>query len=307
MRSGAQRIAVVADIHGNVPAMEAVIADLGEQSIDEILAGGDLVGRGPEGSKVVRRIRELGWRGVRGNHEDYLLGFRRQQVPEAWLHDDEWSASRWMAAELDEADIDYIDGLPLSIHADRAPRLCLVHGSPRSNCDGLGPWSTDDQLEEHLRAIDGDLLVCGHTHRPLFRRLSGGLVVNVGAVGLPFNRDHRAQYAVLHVNADGCDVEFRQIDYDVGRTIEIYRTSGFLEQGGVTARLLELELEHAAPFLVPFTKWAEVESRPIAESQLGPFLDFYDPAEPIRLFMERLNLRWGERTPPTPGRTTHGD
>ncbi len=71
------KIAVLADIHGNLPALEAVLADIDAQRPDEVLVGGDLVGRGPQGSAVVRCIRERGWRAVRGNHEDYLLGFRR--------------------------------------------------------------------------------------------------------------------------------------------------------------------------------------------------------------------------------------
>jgi putative phosphoesterase len=288
MTSGTKTIAVIADVHGNVPALEAVLDDVLRQAPDEVLVGGDLVGRGPEGSRVVRRVREMGWRGVRGNHEDYLLGFRRQDVPRAWLHTDEWSASRWMVAELTDADVAYIDSLPLSIHSLVAPNLCLVHGSPRSNNDGLGSWTTDEQLEDHLGNIDGDVLVCGHTHRSMRRELGGGLVVNTGAVGLPFNRDRRAQYAILHVGPEGCTTEFRKIGYDVARTVGVYESSGFLEHGGVTARLLRMELENAVPFLVPFTKWAEVERRPIEESQLDPFLDFYNPDEPMRTFIERL-------------------
>ena len=92
------RIAVIADIHANMPALEAVIRDIEQQEIDEVLVGGDLVGRGPQGSAVVKRIIEEGWAGVRGNHEDYLLNFRRRTVREEWLTAEEWSALRWMAA-----------------------------------------------------------------------------------------------------------------------------------------------------------------------------------------------------------------
>lgn len=286
---GSKQIAFIADIHGNVPAMEAVLADLDRRRPDEVLVGGDLVGRGPQGSKVVERIRERGWRGVRGNHEDYLLSFRRQEVPANWLHDDEWSASRWMAAELSDRDVDYIAALPLALHSRIAPAVCLVHGSPASNSEGLGSWSTGTQLTEQLGRIDGDVLVCAHTHRPMRRELSEGLVVNVGAVGLPFNRDHRAQYAMLQVDdAGNFEVEFCRVEYDLRRTVEVYESSGFLEQGGVTAQLLRMELEQAAPFLVPFTKWAESAGRPIDPSQLDAFLDFYDVDESMSVFMKKL-------------------
>ena len=91
------RLAVLADVHGNMPALEAVIEDIESHGVDEVLVGGDLVGRGPEGSLVTRRIRELGWPSIRGNHEEYVLTFRKGEVPADWLEAKEWAAARWMA------------------------------------------------------------------------------------------------------------------------------------------------------------------------------------------------------------------
>lgn len=282
------RIAVLADIHGNAPALEAVIADVRRLAPDEVLVGGDLVGRGPQGSIVVQVISELGWRSVRGNHEDYLVTLRRQGVPEEGIDREHWAAARWMADELGERELGLIASLPFSLTSNRASEVHLVHGSPRSNSEGLGPWSTDQQLEDHLNAIGGGVLVCGHTHRPLQRQLRSGLVVNVGAVGLPFNRDRRSQYVVLHSDDEGWQVEFRRIDYDLKRILAVYESSGFLRAGGVTAQLLKLELEHAAPFLVPFLKWAAILEIAPTSSQVEAFLEFYDPGESIRDFFLRL-------------------
>ena len=78
------RIAILADIHANMPAFEAVIADIEQQSPDEIIIAGDLVGRGPQGSAVVERVIELGWPSVRGNHEDYLINFFHERIPSEW-------------------------------------------------------------------------------------------------------------------------------------------------------------------------------------------------------------------------------
>jgi putative phosphoesterase len=258
------RIAVFADVHGNMPALEAVLADIAEQRVDEVLVGGDLVGRGPEGSKVVERIAALGWPCVRGNHEDYMLDFRYRRVPEEWWRLPEWSAARWMAAELGEEHAAFIDSLPLSLTSAAEPDLRVVHGSPKSTREGLGTWSSESGLRSHLDALDEDLLVCAHTHRPMVREVAGGLVVNVGAVGLPFNRDRRAQYAIFERNGqgtgvDGWQVTLRQVDYDVAEILDIYDRSGFLAAGGVTTELLRLELEHARAFLVPFVDWVEAE------------------------------------------------
>lgn len=283
------RIAVIADVHGNLPALEAVLDDLTTARVDEVLVGGDLVGRGPQGHAVVRRIESLGWPCVRGNHEDYLLGFRRGEVPDEWWLDGEWAASRWMAAELTDEDERYIDALPFTVTSELEPELRLVHGSPRSNDEGLGPWCTDRQLEGFWDLVDEPLLVCAHTHRPLIRHFDDrGLVVNVGSVGLPFNRDRRAQYAVLERRRDGWDVELRQVPYDLDEILEVYETSGFLREGDVTARLLKLELEHAVPLLVPFLQWAEVRNVPPARADVDDFLEFHTPGESLRTFFERL-------------------
>jgi predicted phosphodiesterase len=282
------KIAVISDIHGNVPALEAVVADITTQQVDEVLVGGDLVGRGPQGSEVVQQIVAQGWPSIRGNHEDYLLQFRRHEIPDGWLEADEWSASRWMAAELTEADIAYIDSLPFSMTSQLEPRLRLVHGSPKSNNEGLGPWTSDEEIEKHFESVAEPVLVCAHTHRPMEHHLEQGMVINVGSVGLPFNSDHRAQYAIIHADGPNLEVEFRQVDYDLERTLEIYESTGFLEQGGVTARLLRMELENAQPFLVPFLYWAKTLGISPSASRIDEFLRVYDPEEMIKSFVSRL-------------------
>lgn len=285
----ALRIAVLADIHGNVPALEAVLADLADQTVDEVLVGGDLVGRGPEGRAVVHRIAALGWRGVRGNHEDYLLAFHRREVPESWWHTPEWAASRFMAADLDGFSLGYAADLPFSLASQLAPHLRLVHGTPASNHEGLGPWSSDGELSASLAAVAEPLLACAHTHRSFERDVAAGRVVNVGSVGLPFNGDPRAQYGLFTVDPrGGTTVELRRVPYDRDAIFTRYQSTGFAAQGGITATLLRLELEHAVPVLVPFQRWAEATGRPLETSQVDAFLEFYQPGESLRGFFERL-------------------
>ena len=293
------RIAILADIHGNVPALEATVADIEAQQVDEVLVGGDLVGRGPQGRRVVERIRELGWPTIRGNHEDYLLSFRRGEVPENWLETDEWAASRWMAAELDDDSVRFIEALPFSIRSSLTADLLLVHGSPRSHSDGLGPWSSDEELAVHLQSIGEPILVCAHTHRQMLRQLSDGLVVNVGSVGLPFNGDRRAQYAILEAADGAWRTDLRRVEYDLEQTLAIYESSGFLRQGGITARLLKMELERAAAILVPFLEWARTEGVPATHQALDGFLEVYDPGEPLAAFFRRLRERARRRKPST--------
>lgn len=285
------RVAILSDIHGNVPALEAVLADVEQQQPDEVLVGGDLVGRGPQGSRVTELIRERGWRTIRGNHEDYLLTFRGGEIPDSWRVEEVWSAARWMAAELSADDIAYLERLPADVRSERLPEVRLVHGTPRSSNEGIGPWTSDRSMCRHLDSISESVLVCAHTHRPLERRFSTGRVVNVGSVGLPFNRDPRAQYVVLHGGGGDISTEFRRVDYDRGAIEEIYERSGFLAQGGVTSRLLLLEIRHAAPYLVPFLTWSSVKGVPQVAESIPRFLEAYDPDRQREFFDE---LRGGD-------------
>ena len=289
------RVAILSDIHGNVPALEAALADLGRQQPDEVLVGGDLVGRGPEGSRVVAIIREYGWRTIRGNHEDYLLAFRKGEIPESWRRDEVWSAARWMADELTDEDIRYLDRLPGNLCSRQLPQVRLVHGTPRANTEGIGPWSSDRSMCRHLDSIHESVLVCAHTHRPLERSFPDGQVVNVGSVGLPFNRDPRAQYVVLHAEGDIVRVEFRRVDYDRARILSIYETSGFLEAGGVTSRLLLMEIRDAVPYLVPFLSWTASQDIPQTLQAIDDFLAVYNPDRQWEFFR---NLTTEPRTAP---------
>lgn len=281
------RIAILADVHGNMPALRAVLRDLESTKPDEVLVAGDLVGRGPEGRQVVATVMEREWASLKGNHEDYLLGFLNDEVPAEWRHEKEWAASRWMADQLGPAEARFISELPPDLEPRSASGVRIFHGSPKSNNDGLGPWSSDRRLAKHLESIDETLLVCAHTHRPMDRRVTGGRVVNVGSVGLPFNGDRRAQYA-LFTHDDRWSVEFRAVDYDIDELLDVYETSGFLEAGGVTAELLSMEVRNAVPFLVPFLRWSRLlECQPDLE-RIPEFLDFYDPNEPLHDFFMRL-------------------
>jgi predicted phosphodiesterase len=272
-----RRIAVISDIHANPHALEAVIDDIERIEPDEVLVGGDLVGRGPLGARVVDVIRELGWRSVRGNHEDYTLEFRRENVSPEWLTAPQWAASRWMAAEIDDDHAAYLDELPFSLTAESDPSLRLFHGSPRSYQEGIGEWTPAEVLERHFDSIEEPLLVCAHTHRPLVAEVGDGLIVNVGSVGLPFNGDWRAQYVLFTHDSGGWEVEFRQVDYDRPSFLQTYETSGFLEHGDVSARLLKREVETARPYLVPFLKWCEFADEPPHLETLPAFLEVYDP------------------------------
>lgn len=277
------RIAILSDIHANLFALDAVIEHLADQQVDEVLVGGDLVGRGPLGSAVVERIWEKQWRGVRGNHEDYLLNFHHRRIPETWWTDPVWSASRWMSSELDAAHFDYLAALPFSLNPVSTQDLLLVHGTPLSNQEGIGTWTTEEEMAKTVEGLSpGQMLVCAHTHRPIERHHEGVTVVNTGSVGLPFNGDPRAQYVIItHEQGQSWQVDFMQVDYDREALLTYYQDSGFLALGGITSAMLYQEIIHARPFLVPYLRWAEATKEALDAASIERFLEFYDCQLPL--------------------------
>lgn len=271
------RIAILADIHGNIPALEAVIGDIADQRPDLVLVGGDLVGRGPEGSAVAERIRGLGWPCIQGNHESFLLSLRRDdplREGQTWA---DLACHRWMAQELTEEDARFIAGLPRDLPVEVGAGLRVVHGSPSSFHEGLGSWTPDEVLRGHLDTIPEPALVCAHTHRPFARHLGEQLVVNVGSVGLSFDGDWRARYAVLSTDGEMWEVEHRTLEWDRDRFLAIYRSSGFMDAGGVTARLLEMEVHTARSHLVPFVVWTRETGQELDWSEYDEFALLFDP------------------------------
>lgn len=268
------RVAVISDIHGNVPALEAAMVDLAAQQPDEVLVAGDLVGRGPGGSEVIARIAETGWNTLIGNHEELLMMVRDGDVPANLAGTAMGEAVQWMADELDQAAVDFVRALPLSLRSRRSPEaLLVVHGSPAGVSDGLGPWTSEEVLCEHERTTDADVLVCAHTHRPLDHRSQHGRVVNIGAVGLPFNRVPKAHYAIFRIHDDRpVEVERRVVDYDLEATIDFYHSSGFVSHSPLIADLLEREIREARPYLAKFIDWTERSRRPQDREALEEFL-----------------------------------
>lgn len=284
------RVAVIGDIHGNMPALDAVMNDLREQRPDEILVCGDLVGRGPQGHAVAQRIREMGWPSVQGNHEDFLIRIRRKQLKATDLEPKSWPALEFMAYDLTPEDEAYLDALPFSMCSSLHEDVRLVHGTPDSFTRGVGYWTREDDLKKHWNAVDERVLVCGHTHRPLKAEVGTGLIVNTGSVGLPFNGDSRAQYVILSKVGSEWEVEFRTIEYDRNALMAIYESSGFLEKGGIYAWLLKREVETAHPHLVPYMKWCQFTAQEFSQKTLDTFLDIFPPAEGIGFFAQFKHL-----------------
>jgi putative phosphoesterase len=246
------KIAVIADVHANLAALEAITAHVQAWQPDQVIVAGDLVNRGPRPLECLRFIQEqeisAGWLTVRGNHEEYVIeqaspDFPRQG-PVAEVH----RGSYWTYDQLG-GEVAPLEAMPFELTLP-APQgsgeVRVTHASMLGLRNGIYPWTSDEELEQKIGRPPALLLV-GHTHIPLIRRLNGTLVVNAGSSGLPFDGDTRPTYARISWINREWQAEIVRVDYDFGQAEQDFYTTGFIEDAGPLATLVlrELKLAHS--------------------------------------------------------------
>lgn len=265
------RIAVLSDIHGNLAALEAVLADLEDIRPGIVVVNGDLINRGPQNQEVIERLWEMPYRFTLGNHDDLVVKWRSQHESLKSLFDDPFfGATGWSAARLDKPHLDWLAALPHEVHLEELA-LRITHGSPRHYREGYDERLSEEALEQIIGAYPARYLVGSHTHRPYARQHNGAMVWNTGAVGAPFNGDVRAQYLVLEVSGETLVPHFRQVEYDLEATLKAFRDSGMLEEGGLSAEIFYYETQNARSMLVPFWLWAQAQKRPLDKASWEAF------------------------------------
>lgn len=212
------RIAIVSDIHDNLTALEAVIADLRETSPDLILHGGDLVSGGSSPAEVVDRVRDLGWPGVFGNSDEAVVRpeildeFARQSPAPPSLWEAVYEMMAFTREALGEDRIALLRSLPrILIH----PPIALVHASPTSAWRSPLADVTDTELESTYVPLGQPIAVYGHIHQSFVRRLEQVTVINTGSISQSFDGDARASYLLLE---NGMPT-VRRVEYDIEREI----------------------------------------------------------------------------------------
>ena len=220
------RIAIVSDIHGNLTALEAVLADLKTVAPDVTLHGGDLAHGGARPAEVVDRIRELGWPGVCGNTDEMLW------APEKLRDFAGKSPARFqrmfeligeMAAAITE-----LLGAPRIAWMKTIPReqrrgaLALVHASPGDSWRAPLPNASDAELREVYGNLQAQVAAYGHIHQPYVREMPGLTVANTGSVSLSYDGDTLASYLVVEESK----VAIRRVEYDVEAEARVLLGSG---------------------------------------------------------------------------------
>jgi putative phosphoesterase len=222
------RVAVITDIHGNLPALEATLDAIDQIGVDGIYCGGDLVGYGPHPNDVCRVIEEREIPTIYGNY-DFAIARELADCGCAYVtaHDRELGqrSVAWTLAHTDQRSRDFMFALPFELRFELGERqIHLVHGSPRKVNEYLFEDKPASLYERLAKAEQGDVLVFGHTHKPWIREYGGVLFVNCGSVGKPKDGDSRCAFAILELDQTGhVRASIERVPYDaeaVAREVE---------------------------------------------------------------------------------------
>jgi len=234
------RVAAIYDIHGSLPALEAVLSDLERIEPELLIVGGDVVS-GPMPAEVLDRLASLGEvvRFVRGNADREVISAYEMSPMEieARMDDPVAHMSAWVAARLQESHYELLASFSERVVADveEIGEVLFCHATPRSDEEIMTVLTPDDRLREIFSDVEQNLIVCGHVHAQYDRHLDGQRIVNAGSVGMPYQGEPVGAFWVLV----GPGVEFRRSEYDLRHAVSEFRAVGYPGAEDMAQSLLE--------------------------------------------------------------------
>jgi putative phosphoesterase len=230
------RIALISDIHGNLVALQTVLADIATLSVDRYVCLGDVAANGPQPREVIQRVRDLGCPVVRGNTDEWFL------VPQTYDPNSEkerrlMALLEWAMHQFSADEIAFMRTFQprIEVALENGAALLGFHGSPQSNTQRLRASTHDDELAQILSGYRATIMAGGHTHVPMLRRYRDMTIINPGSVGAPTELDGSrepgrltalCEYAIVDSHADNLSVEFHRVPLDVNAVLQSARASG---------------------------------------------------------------------------------
>lgn len=242
------RYALLSDVHGNLPALEAVLADIEFREVAGLFHLGDLVGYSPWPNEVVKRLTDAGVRGVAGNYDSTVAtGYKHCGCRSENERQEELAhiSYEWTRANVSSGTVAALRSLPFRIDLRplgghvAGPTVALVHATPVSNL----VYVTEDRSDSFLTRLggqaglsSGDILCFGHTHVPWHREVEGIHYVNTGSVGRPKDGDWRAGYVLLDVGENAVGSEVVRVEYDIDAAVRGVAAAGLPDEFGTFLR-----------------------------------------------------------------------
>ena len=235
MRSS--KVAIIADIHGILPSLKAVLTDIQSDPPDEIIVAGDFLG-GPQPQQVLDVLRGMGCKFILGNGELNMLKMHQGTAPEEWWTHRQFDLGRWIYRQLNKAALNFIAELPLQyvVHPNGCQPMRIVHGAPWDVYKLVFPRDDPNVLLRALRMIPEQVLVFAHNHLPDVIYLDGKLAVNPGSVSNNLNGDTRASYATLTFHDSVWQPRLHYVPYDLNEVVDVFMQTGFMQANGPLAR-----------------------------------------------------------------------
>lgn len=222
------KIAVIADIHSNIDALEAVLKDIREKNADLTVCVGDLVGYSPFPNEVIDAIRSNNILTIMGNYDDAVGHMRIVcgcDYPDPKDAERAGISLHWTITHTTEENLAYLASLPLQMTLTfEGKSVTFVHGSPRQLNEYLRENS--EAAAEVMSSFAGDILVCGHTHVPYYKAYGEKLLVNAGSVGKPKTGNPRANYVIINLSAAEVKLEIIEVPYDAEKAALAIEESG---------------------------------------------------------------------------------
>jgi len=270
-------IALLSDIHGNLPALEAVAQDIHSRSPDGVFVLGDMINGCPWSDQVLDRLHDYGWPMLLGNHEDAVLQLDTPRMEPRYADRKRYASLWWTREQLSPRHSALLAGLPKEMQPGLvgAAPLRLVHGIPGNFFVGLRPDSPEAWAARQLEPVGESTLAGGHTHVPMIRRIRRWLVINTGSVAACYDGDPRASYAMLYGDALSWRAEIRRVAYDLDAVDAGYHETGLLAEGGVMAEMFRRSVMTGLPWVSDFTWWIR-EQPPELSLDMRSALRTYD-------------------------------
>lgn len=234
-----ERAAAIYDIHGNLPALEAVLREVARLEVEVMLVGGD-VAAGPMPVETIERLMALrpNARFVRGNADrELVLAYDHPaEMAAADPSDRARQAIAWVASRLERRHRDFLESFErdASFEIEGLGKVLFCHGSPRMDDEIITAATPGPQLRDLLAGVKQSLVVCGHTHIQFDRCVDGIRLVNGGSVGVPYEREAAAYWLLL-----GPGVSPQRTDYDVDAAVAKIRTTGYPAAEGMIRHLID--------------------------------------------------------------------
>lgn len=251
-------LAILSDIHGNLPALEAVMEDMKTFDVDQVVVAGDVVNFGPFSRQTAEIVIEQNWPVIRGNNEYFLVDYKTPRAPAEWNDPLQFAPIAWLSRQFDQKLKRKIACWPdsLNLRFEDAPPIQVFHGTPNDPWDSIYWTLTDEEIEKLLSTVEAEFVICGHTHLPLDRQSGRWHIFNPGSVGVPLDGVFSASYMILEGNEAGWRPTFRRVPFDYEAIFQEFEASGYNDQAGPIGRLT-VEIYRRARPVLGFLRWRE--------------------------------------------------